>query len=132
MSFDPNAAVPSISLAGVLEGVTTGWNPAQDLLESGESDPVFVVEVESDGTATLRFGDDTNGLIPETGTQFTASYRIGNGTAGNVGAESLINLAANDARIQSCRNPLAATGGPEPTTKSAAARRRLSSPRSAP
>jgi hypothetical protein len=116
MSFDANAAVPSISLEGDLEGITTAWTPAQDLLESGESDPVFVVEVESDGTATLRFGDDTNGLNPEAGTQFTVSYRIGNGTAGNVGAESLINLTTNDARIQSCRNPLAATGGIDPET----------------
>jgi Baseplate J-like protein len=123
MSFDANAAVPSISLEGILEGITTAWTPAQDLLESGESDPVFVVEVESDGTATLRFGDDTNGLNPETGTQFTASYRIGNGTAGNVGAESLINLAANDARIQSCRNPLAAIGGIDSETNDQIRRR---------
>ncbi len=123
MSFDANAAVPSISLEGVLEGITTAWTLAQDLLESGESDALFVVEVESDGTATLRFGDDTNGLNPETGTQFTASYRIGNGTAGNVGAESLIYLVANDARIQSCRNPLPAIGGIDPETSDQIRRR---------
>ena len=51
MDFDANAAVPSIALEGVLEGIATAWTPAQDLLESGESDPVFVVEVEADGAA---------------------------------------------------------------------------------
>jgi hypothetical protein len=123
MSFDASAAVPSITLDGVLEGITTAWNPVQDLLESGESDPVFVVEVEADGTAMLRFGDDLNGLNPETGTLFTASYRIGNGTAGNIGAESLTNLAANDARIQACTNPIAATGGIDPETNDQIRRR---------
>ncbi len=115
ISPDANAAVPSITLAGTLEAITTGWNPMQDLLESAESDPVFVVEVESDDTATLRFGDNVNGRTPESGTAFTAAYRIGNGTAGNVGADSLIYKAA-DARIEKCRNPIAACGGVDPET----------------
>ena len=36
----------------------------------------------------LRFGDDTHGRRPATGTAFTARYRVGNGRAGNVGADS--------------------------------------------
>jgi Baseplate J-like protein len=116
MNYDPSLAVPAITLSGTSNVTTETWNPKQDLLESGESDTVFAVEVESDGTATLRFGDDTNGRVPESGTSFVAFYRIGNGTAGNVGADSLIFLAANDARIQECRNPLPATGGTDPET----------------
>ena len=123
MDFDTSAAVPSIALDGVLEGITTAWTPAQDLLESGESDPAFVVEVEADGTARLRFGDDVNGLNPETGTAFIANYRIGNGTAGNVGADSLVYLAAGDARILACRNPIAAIGGVDPETNDQIRRR---------
>jgi hypothetical protein len=119
---DPNTAVPSIRLDGGLDGITTVWIPEPDLLDSGESDPVFVVEVESDGAATLRFGDGVNGRTPETGTAFTASYRIGNGTAGNVGADSLTFMAA-DTLIQSCRNPLAATGGVDPETNDQIRRR---------
>src|SRR6202035_626537 len=82
---------------------------------AGESDLIFVVEVESDGTATLRFGDNTNGRVPETGTHFLATYRVGNGTAGNVGADSLTYFAG-DPRIQKCRNPLPAAGGAHPET----------------
>src|SRR5271166_2924462 len=123
MNFDPNQAVPVITLSGTSDVTTETWSPRLDLLESGESDTVFVVEVESDGTATLRFGDDTNGRIPESGTEFFAHYRIGNGTAGNVGADSLVFLAVGDARIQACRNPLPATGGADPETNDQIRRR---------
>jgi len=115
MHFDADEAVPAMTLTGALNEVTTTWTPEPDLLADGATDTHFVVEVESDGSAHLRFGDDTNGRSPESGTVFTASYRIGNGSAGNVGAESLIFLAA-DPRIQSCTNPLPATGGTDPET----------------
>jgi predicted phage baseplate assembly protein len=115
-TIDPRQAIPAIRLAGTFDGRTSDWTARQDLLESGESDRVFVVEVESDGTAYLRFGDDVNGKRPDAGTQFVASYRIGNGSAGNVGADSLVVLAAGDARIVACRNPLPAVGGVDPET----------------
>src|SRR5262249_49184797 len=116
MNFDASQAVPVITLSGIHNGVTTKWTPEPDLLKNGPSDPNFVVEIESDQTAYLRFGDNTNGLRPESGTSFTASYRIGSGVAGNVGAESLVFLATADARIQTCINPLPASGGIDPET----------------
>jgi Baseplate J-like protein len=115
MSYDANAAVPAITLTGALEGASTEWTPEPDLLGDGPEDNHFVVEVESDGTAVLRFGDDVNGARPESGTQFSAVYRIGNGTAGNVGADSLTYFAG-DPRIEACANPLAAAGGQDPET----------------
>jgi hypothetical protein len=115
MTYNAKDAVPSVTLSGTLANTTTTWNPVADLLESGETDPVFVVETEFDDSARFRFGDNTNGRFPESGTSFTASYRIGNGTAGNVGAESLTNLAGADPRVQ-CRNPLPAAGGTDPET----------------
>jgi predicted phage baseplate assembly protein len=81
-----------------------------------------VVEVEYDGTACLRFGDDVNGARPASGTQFTAKYRIGSGAAGNVGADSLVFLAG-DPRIVSCTNPLPASGGVDPETMAQIRRR---------
>jgi uncharacterized phage protein gp47/JayE len=122
MNYDPAQAVPVISLEGTLDQTASAWTlppstsgPLTNLLESAESDQVFVVEVESDGTATLRFGDDTNGKRPESGTSFVATYRIGNGSAGNVGAESIV-YVSSDAPIQACRNPLSASGGTDPET----------------
>jgi uncharacterized phage protein gp47/JayE len=122
-TFDASHALPAITLSGTLNAQTQSWTPVPDLLESGESDRNFVVEVESDITATLRFGDDEHGLTPEAGTAFTATYRIGNGTAGNVGADSLVFLITGDARIQSSRNPLPATGGIDPETNEQIRRR---------
>ncbi|HET9365379.1 MAG TPA: putative baseplate assembly protein, partial [Candidatus Angelobacter sp.] len=122
MSFDPGEAVPVISLTSSLNTIKTSWHADQDLLEEDESGLAFVVEVESDGKATLRFGDDVNGKRPDVATAFTAKYRIGNGTAGNVGAETLINFAG-DPRVQSCTNPLAASGGTDPETNDQIRRR---------
>jgi Baseplate J-like protein len=122
MHYDANQAVPAITLTGTLNGVDTTWTPAPDLLAADATDTNFVVEIESDGTAHLRFGDDTNGVRPPSGTSFTASYRVGNGTAGNVGAESLVFLAG-DPRIQSCTNPLPASGGFDPETSDQIRRR---------
>ena len=124
MNFDPSTAVPSITLDGTFdEHHDTLETRARIFWRSGESDPVFVVEVESDGTATVRFGDDVKARHPDTGTVFTASYRIGNGTAGNVGADSLANVAVAHALIQACRNPLPAAGGTDPETNDQIRRR---------
>lgn len=113
--YDADQAVPAITLAGALDGATATWTPAPDLLADGATDKNFVVEVESDGSAHLRFGDDTNGMRPPSGTVFTPSYRIGNGSAGNVGAGSLV-LFTPLPGVVSCTNPLAASGGIDPET----------------
>ena len=105
------------------QDIAIDWAPLRDLLECGPDDRKFVVETESDGTAYLRFGDSVNGERPAPGTSFRASYRVGNGTAGNIGANTLAYLATTDASIiaavQSVGaivNPLAAVGGVEPET----------------
>ena len=116
LNLNPADAIPSITLSGTVNKITQTWTPKQNLLSSGPTDTNFVVEVESDLSATLRFGDDTNGMRPATDTAFAATYRIGNGTEGNVGAESLTNFAAGDARIKACTNPLPASGGTDPET----------------
>jgi hypothetical protein len=122
MNYDASEAVPVITLSGTVNGETSKWTAAQDLLASGSADRNFVVEVEYTGVATLRFGDDTNGMRPLSDTEFTASYRIGNGTAGNVGADSLTYFAGPP-QIQTCTNPIPASGGVDPETMAQIRRR---------
>jgi Baseplate J-like protein len=122
LNYDPAAAVPEITLTSELNGAVETWTAAPDLLADGPTDTNFVVEIESNGAATLRFGDGTNGMTPASNTAFAAEYRIGNGTAGNVGAESLL-LFAGDPRIVGCTNPLPATGGVDPETTAQIQRR---------
>ena len=89
------------------------WQPQSTLLNSDRFATEFVLEVDQD-RATVRMGDDVNGLRPEPGLSFQASYRVGQGTAGNVGAETISQLFSTQAGILQVRNPLAARGGVEP------------------
>jgi predicted phage baseplate assembly protein len=92
------------------------WELRESLLDSGPADRHFVVEVESDGTTTLRFGDKPFGTRPASGTSFVVSYRVGNGVAGNVGAGALAHVVTDIDGIKAdgVGNPLPARGGAEP------------------
>ena len=91
-----------------------GWEVQADLFESDPSDRHFVAEVEDDGIATIRFGDDDYGERPTAGTAFKATYRVGNGIAGNVGAESIRHVVSSDSGILKVVNPMPARGGIDP------------------
>jgi len=105
---DPRAALPEITL----QSSAGEWTPALDLLESSAYDLDFVVETEDDATATLRFGDGILGALPASG--MAATYRMGNGSSGNVGAESITNIPV--AGFIGVRNPIPAKGGIDPET----------------
>jgi hypothetical protein len=113
MNRNLSGALPSIKLnSQVADQQPRTWLPRRDLLNSGRNDE-FVVEVESDGRAYLRFGDGDHGARPSEEAKFTADYRIGNGVRGNVGADSLIHVVSNDGAIEKVTNPLPAKGGVE-------------------
>jgi hypothetical protein len=110
----PSTATPQITVMSD-DGQT--WQPVEDLLSKDGEFAGFIPEIEWDGTAHLRFGDGTYGEAPEAGVAFTATYRTGNGSAGNVGREALAHvLMVGGAGITSVRNPLAAAGGVDPET----------------
>ena len=129
LPFDPNAAAvdamdwdmrgvnPQLTLTSTLNADTKTWQPQRTLLNSADTATDFVIEVDDDGLAHLRFGDSSHGMRPATGTAFSAGYRIGNGTAGNAGAESIVHIVASGADIAAVtgvRNPLPAAGGVDP------------------
>ena len=105
---------PALTLTETLGTEDTIWTAQRDLLNSSDSANEYVVEIENDGAAVIRFGDDVHGRRPEFGTLFTAIYRVGNGRAGNIGADSLVHIALSVPQITAVRNPLAAMGGQEP------------------
>lgn len=104
-------AQPAVTLSDA-NGVV--WTARRDLLNSSGDAEEFVAEIDNDGAAVLRFGDDAHGRRPESGTVFFAHYRVGNGRAGNIGADSLVHIALNVPEILSVRNPLPAAGGQDP------------------
>lgn len=106
----PHRAVPQIWLN---DGVNT-WSPRPDLLVSDRFSTEYVVEVEQDRMATLRFGDGWNGYMPSVGTRFSARARIGNGPKGNVAADAIGHILFASLEIRGVRNPLATRGGTAP------------------
>ncbi|MEA2196073.1 MAG: hypothetical protein QOJ25_124, partial [Solirubrobacteraceae bacterium] len=118
LAVDPDAAAPAVTLTAAGEP----WTPEPDLLESGGDAPEFVVEVETSGAATLRFGDGVHGRRPDTGTAFSATYRVGNGVAGNVGAGALAHVVTLGGAITRVTNPIAAAGGVDPEAADAVRR----------
>ncbi|MGW4891783.1 hypothetical protein ACWEQL_05890 [Kitasatospora sp. NPDC004240] len=114
----PERAVPALTVtARSASGPDEVYSPVPDLLDSGPDDLDLVVEVDDTGHGLVRFGRAPHGRPPLRAAEFRARYRIGNGTAGNIGAEALAHIAlppAAAARVLAVRNPVPATGGAEP------------------
>lgn len=66
------------------------WTAVTTFLTSIASDRHFVVDVQTDGTAIVIFGDGINGRIPPLGTNnIRVLYRIGADQDGNIGVDML-------------------------------------------
>ena len=124
LAQDPRHALPAVRVdeggdsdQGAVDAV---WEPRRDLLDSGPRDRHFVGELEDDGRLALRFGDGRHGAKPTPGSRLALHYRLGGGTAGNVGAEAINHLVVQadcePPPAAAVRNPLPAVGGaaPEP------------------
>jgi hypothetical protein len=110
MTQEPGEALPAVQLTDDSDI----WFAQRDLLSSDRFAPEFVVEMEEDGRAHLRFGDDVLGRKPATGAALKSIYRVGNGGAGNVGAGAIAHLVPVEGgadRITRVWNPLPAQGG---------------------
>ncbi len=119
LDYTPKDAGPVVRL--VSDGGEP-WEAVGDLLSSDRFAAEFVAEIENNGRARLRFGDEFNGKLPAAGTRFEAFYRIGNATAGNVGRDVIAHLVDAPNDITRIRNPLAAAGGVAPETPAEARR----------
>lgn len=117
LRWEMERVVPAIR---VVDGTGRVWHPQKDLLASDSFAPEFVVEVDDDGRASLRFGDDRHGERPSEGVEMVAEYRVGSGARGNVGADSIRHLLVDTRRhlaaafVSDVRNPLPARGGRDP------------------
>jgi hypothetical protein len=134
--FDPQGsaasaidAPPAVVLPDIALNDDDGpWNVQRDLISSG-SNRDAVVEVDDEELGWVRFAtDDTgsllNGVRPPAGSVIHATYRIGNGRTGNVGADAIRTVLDDGAIAASLRrvlvaddertrvsNPLPARGG---------------------
>jgi hypothetical protein len=115
--FDPSGSMSeplAHALTADMQRFVRRWSPQPTLLNSDREQPDFVVEIDDDGVAHLRFGDGQSGRAPEAGESFSASYRVGNGIAGNIGREVIQHVAIEGGIVQGltlATNSLPAAGG---------------------
>lgn len=88
------------------------------LIDYNNYDPVFVVQTNADGVSFVVFGDGISGRIPATGATITATYRIGGGAVGNVGAGLVKSIIKSSVALSTfsgltVTNLSPATGGAE-------------------
>lgn len=107
LANDPRQALPAVQL----DDGQALWSPRLDLLASDRFAREFVVETDNRGRTFLRFGDGELGAAPALGADFAATYRVGNGSAGNVGREAIGRIVSLLGGISRVWNPLPATGG---------------------
>lgn len=113
---DVREALPWVRLAEPLErGPAAEWRVRRDLLSSQSDDRHFVAEMDDEGRAQLRFGDGEHGRHPPAGESLIATYRTGNGPAGNVEGGAIAAMALRDTDVDvaslTVRNPIRAQGG---------------------
>ncbi len=146
---EAGATVPALVVRTFDVSGARTWTPVPDLLDSTPFDEHLVAEpggslggslavpavadsdagaggagLELGAGAIVRFGDGTYGSDPESGRApgtvvYDAVYRVGNGPAGNIGAETLVHLASPAVAgpwplVTAVRNPLPARDGTAP------------------
>lgn len=93
------------------------WTGRTDLIDSDPGDQDFTIEIDDERRTHLRF-QEHGPEKPIPGTLFWSTYRVGNGTAGNVGAEGITHLVFRSESLSGrrlrVRNPLPAEGGTDP------------------
>jgi hypothetical protein len=132
------AASPEILLieAGAL-GQPIFWDWTERIIDAGQFDAAFTLdaarfaligrnsdlslqhEYAGDAGDTIRFGGNDFGVLPDDGSTFTVTYRVGAGAAGNVAPGAIDQVAPGSpgaADIIAVTNPLPATGGGDAET----------------
>ncbi|MCC2868867.1 MAG: putative baseplate assembly protein [Candidatus Accumulibacter phosphatis] len=111
----PGGETPTRTTAQVMvQGFAEPWQEQSDLIESQRDDQHFIVETDELGGSSLRFGDGSNGAALPMGAFVQCRYRVGQGSQGNVGADSLVGFVDASGAVQRVWNPFDVTNGRDP------------------
>jgi hypothetical protein len=128
---DPKLATAKIDARqDVGAGADPVWKLVPEMFDKRADSRVLALDIDDRGVGILRTGDGINGRIPEPDTAFDLRYRVGGGSMGNVGAETISHLltdayvgldgalavgfSGQAADIAAIRNPLPAVNGRDP------------------
>jgi hypothetical protein len=97
------------------------WHQIDSLASAGASDRCFTAQTDDDGKVTITFGDGLHGSRLPTGTaNVRATYRVGIGTSGNLGAGRISQLTTKPLGVRTVINPLSASGAADRESRDAA------------
>jgi len=92
------------------------WDQVETLFDSAPSDLHYVTTIDENDTMTITFGTGQRGAVVPAGAQVKAVYRIGLGSQGNVGADTLTVALSAIPQITKITNPFNAKGGADRET----------------
>jgi len=88
------------------------WTEVAALANAGPFDRFYVTRTDDADKTTIIFGDGVNGMCVPTGREnVKAIYRAGLGSAGNVSAGAISQLASRPFGVKAVASPLPAAGG---------------------
>ena len=99
-------------------------DPARYVRINGSTEAYALFEYDGGDGFSIRFGGDDFGVAPQAKSAFQVQYRIGDGAAGNVAADSVNEVdIVSIATILTATNPFPATGGSDAETDEQVRRR---------
>jgi hypothetical protein len=107
------AVTPSGSQSSLQVTVNgAAWTQVPTLYGQKSSAQVYATTNLTGGTAVVQFGDGVEGSTVPTGqSNVIANYRVGIGSAGNVGIGTITTLVDRPVGVTGVNNPMPATGG---------------------
>jgi predicted phage baseplate assembly protein len=94
------------------------WDEAGSLYDLDEKSRSYIVRTDDTGTSTVIFGDGINGArLPSGMENIQADYRIGIGSDGQAGANSIILSQNLPAGLSEVSNPEQSSGGADPESE---------------
>jgi uncharacterized phage protein gp47/JayE len=87
------------------------WEEVESLLASGPADLHYTTSIDENDVTTVAFGTGARGSVPPAGARVQVRYRIGLGSAGNVGPDTLTVFVTALPGVRAVSNPFAAEGG---------------------
>jgi hypothetical protein len=95
-----------------VSGFAGNWAERIDFIASEGDDEHFIVETDEEGRSLVRFGNGVNGAPLPLDAVVICRYQVGQGTAGNVGADALTGFAPADLPgVDRVWNPLDVSNG---------------------
>jgi len=106
---------PLAALEVSVRGFADLWEEQTDLIESKSDAEHFIVETDEFARSAMRFGNGDNGAQLPENVVVTCRYRVGQGTAGNVGADALTGFDPKAfPTVRAVWNPLDVVNGRDP------------------